>query len=125
MISKKYFSEEPTSKFFWFHCASCYFSLPERFSYLMSFTDRQNSVQSTYIDDIRVECYFRITVYFLALVFPFSEKCKFNKSKSIKYNRLNTISNKSIEPTYLNYYLSYDVCACFRPSVRLSVCPSV
>ena len=22
---------------------------------------------------------------------------------------------------YLNYYLSYDVCACFRPSVRLSV----
>ena len=25
---------------------------------------------------------------------------------------------------YLNYYLSYDVCACFRPSVRLSECLS-
>ena len=28
------------------------------------------------------------------------------------------------EVWYLNYYLSYDVCACFRPSVRLSECLS-
>ena len=26
---------------------------------------------------------------------------------------------------HLNYYLSFDVCACFGPSVRPSVCPSV
>ena len=30
-----------------------------------------------------------------------------------------------LNPLYLNYYFSYDVCACFRLSVYLSVCISV
>ena len=29
-----------------------------------------------------------------------------------------------LNPLYLNYYFSYDVCACFRLSVCLSVCLS-